>query len=275
MLGGTRQTRKIKIKTRQTRKYRKGKNLVLTFVLGNDRSYREHTEKYMKSYADKCAADFMLLTDSNPIIKKHNSIFKELPSGREYGGTAWFLKVSIIHHFLSIYDKVLWLDDSCIVSPDTDNIFNKVTDGSIAAVKDKQKATKWNKAYIKLMTEIELDNDTFVNSGVVVYTKKMKEILSIKNIFKHKKLFESKYPHQAFLSYILHKNKIPIVLLNKKYNDLYLHYKNGEIRTMIDKEYIKKHTSSIFHITGAWKNRSTVIKNIDTTIQEYMSEKTK
>lgn len=245
------------------------KRLILTFIIGKDRSYSKYTKSHMKEYADKCNADFLLLSENDHIIKKHSDIFKDLQSGRDYGGTSWFLKVSIIHHFLNTYDKVLWLDDTCIVSPYTENIFNKVKDGSIAAVKDKSKAINWNRAYLKLMTNSEIDRDKFINSGVVVYTKKMKDILSIKNILEYKHLFLSKYPHQAYLTYMFYKNNIPIVLLNKQYNDLYLHYTSKMIRNTVNKEYIIRHCSSIFHITSAWKNRTNVIKKIDSIIKEY------
>lgn len=266
--------RSIGSKYRKTRKNKHAmdKNIILTFVIGKDRHYIQYTKSHMENYAKKCGAEFILLTENDPLIKKHNSIFKDIPTGRGYGGTSWFLKISIIHHFLNIYDKVLWLDDSCIVSPYTENVFNEVKDGYIGGVKDKPRAANWLRAYLKLTMDTEIDRDIFINSGVVVYTKKMRDILSIKNILKHKHLFMAKYPHQAFITYMFHINKIPIILFNKNYNDLYLHYKNNMLRNAVNKEYIVEHRSSIFHITGAWRNRLNVIKEIDSIVKEYMTE---
>ena len=252
------------------------KKLILTISLGKSRNFLEITEKYMKNYAERCGADLVVLNDNSGVILHFNEILDtlNLKSGRNYGGNSYYLKILLIHYYLEDYDKVLWLDDSSIVSSNTESLFDMVKRGSVGGFNEGSnrdlKSWKHDFNFIKMNKNFKIDTRKYLNSGIVLYTKPIRYLLTLDNIKSHKKLFESPYPHQCYLNYILQSNNIPIVCFHNKYNDMFLHYdylknKNNP-ETYIDQKYIKEHTTSIFHITGWWKNRYDVLKNIDDVI---------
>jgi glycosyltransferase involved in cell wall biosynthesis len=243
----------------------KSKTLVLTISLGRD--LIKITRQSMKNYAERVGADFLVLDDHSSFIIRHRSSFIGCKSGRDYGGDSYFLKVLVIHEYLNLYDKILWLDDSSVVGPTTENLFDYVEDGSVGAHHfDEDKAAPADVRFIKQTKGININKGSYINSGVVVYTKSLRPLFSLETIHKHAKLFESRYPHQAFLNYLLQVHNIPIVILGKQFNDMFLHYDYRSNRNMeqttIDPKYIEQNQSSIFHITGWWKNRAGVLRNI-------------
>jgi len=247
------------------------KNLILTASLGKDRNFLEITEKYMKNYAKKCKADFLALDDDNNIIVKYNNVLNllNLTCGRKYGGNSYYLKVSLIYHFLDKYEKVLWLDDSCIVSPKTENLFDMTKNGSVGGCSiDGDKAKPREFKTINAIKNFKLDTTKYLNSGIVIYTKPTRELFSLDNIIANKELFTSAYPHQCYMNFMIQSNNIPVVCLDNKYNNMFLHYDyfkhSNNDNTYIHPAYILiQEESSIFHITGWWKNRYDVLKNID------------
>jgi hypothetical protein len=261
-------------KTQITIDSQNSKNLILTFSLGKDRNLLEITEKYMKNYAEKCEADFIVLHDDSLIIIKYNKVFDSihLTCGRKYGGNSYYLKVSMIYHFLGKYEKVLWLDDSCIVSPKTENLFNIVKNGSVGGFNEGSnenlKSWKYDSKTIKTLKEFEINTTNYLNSGIVLYTKPIQHLFSLDSILANNELFTSTYPHQCYLNFMLQSNKIPIVCFDSKYNNMFLHYDYSE-RPTKEKIYIHpsyillESESSIFHMTGWWGNyRYQVLKNI-------------
>jgi hypothetical protein len=249
------------------------KNLVLTISIGKSRNFLEITEKYMKQYAEKCEADFIILDNDSSVILLFNKIFNSLnlKCGRKNGGNSYFYKAYSMYHYLEKYDKVLWLDDSCIVSPNTENLFNMINAGSVGGYAEGTNLNlkSWTNDFnfIKSLKHFEIDTTKYLNSGIVLYTKELRHLFSLENILLNKKLFESSYPHQCYLNYILQSNNISIICIDEKYNNLCLHYDYSKLsnnsNTYIDPDYIKQNNSSIFHITGWWINRYEVLKNID------------
>jgi hypothetical protein len=262
-------------------KSQRSTNLVLTMSIGTSRNFLEITEKYMKNYSEKYKTDCIVLNDTSNIVVSSNTILNslDLQCGRQRGGNAYYLKVLLINYYLNMYDKVLWLDDSCILSKHTENLFDMVEDGSIGAYNEGKlnnlKSWRYDYKFIQTYKNFKLDRIKYINSGVVVYTKKLKELFSIKNIILHKQLFKSEYPHQCYLNYILQSNAIPFVRFDKKYNDMFLHYTYQvgipNNTTHIRSEYIRQNNSSIFHITGWWKHRYNVLKNIDTIMNSSIT----
>jgi alpha-N-acetylglucosamine transferase len=39
-----------------------------------------------------------------------------------------FNKIEIINYYLNLYDRIIYLDDTCIVSPNTPNLFDLVSE---------------------------------------------------------------------------------------------------------------------------------------------------
>jgi len=264
--------RSLQKKRATTRK--KPGTLILTICLGKDRNYIDYTRKSMIDYAKRTGSDIKILNDDDAVIKKYSAMFSQLKSGRSYGGTSYFLKVALTGHYLEKYSKVLWLDDTCIVGPKVVNLFDKVRDGEVGACPDKPNCaapvTDFN--FIKDTSGFKIDIYTYINSGVVVYTKGMRHLLSVDNMLENNRLFEGPQPEQGYLNYLFQINKVPIILFDRKYNDMVLnidyveHYnskKAGSISKIVDKKFVKSHKSHIFHITGWWGDTNRLKAIID------------
>ena len=248
--------------------------LILTMCLGKDRNYIDYTRKSIVDYAKRTGSDIKILNDDDALIKKYSAMFSKLKSGRNYGGTSFFLKAALIGDYLEKYSKILWLDDTCLVGPEVDNLFNKVRDGEIGASPDNPNRSTAAQGFecIKELSGFEIDVYKYINSGVAVYTKGMRHLLSVDSILENKRLFKCKHPHQGFLNYVLQINKVPIILFDRKYNDMMLnndyveHYNSKKKEPMllsVDKNFVQSHTSHIFHITSGWEDSNRLKAVID------------
>jgi hypothetical protein len=246
------------------------KYLILTMSLGDSRNYINLTYPYLKRYADRCGADFLVLdNDNSDFIQKK---FQDISSGRKGGGNCYILKAYVIYHFLEKYEKVLWLDDTCIIKKHTDNLFDFVPAGSIGGYNEGEiesfRSWKYDKEFIAEHTQFYINERNYLNSGVVLYTRECRDLFSPESIYEHHELFQSKYPHQAFLNYSIQVNKIPLVLFDKKFNTLLVcceYDKKGQRMKGCDlcEEKIVLDSGCIYHITGFYNSRYELLERLN------------
>ena len=247
---------------------KKKSNIILTASLGKNRHFINHTKQFMKQYSLKTNADFEIITDTNNIFE--DSFYNNIDVGRGNNKT-YLLKLLIIIHYLKKYDKVLWIDDTCIIKNNCENLFNKTVNNNCIVAYNEGINTSINSwkidyNYILEKTGYKIITNNYINVGVVVYTKKLLEIMTFENIQKYKILFISPYPEQCFINFLIQKFNISLVKLENKYNNMLLNctYEKGRDITPneIGKEYILSDNNKIFHITGFYANRSLIIEFI-------------
>jgi hypothetical protein len=250
------------------------KNLILTARFGTSSEFIKFTKKYMEKYATKCNADFLILTDKNYV--KDWDFAKKFIIGRN-NNYSYLFKILSINHYLKSYNKVLWLDDTCFVKNNCENLFDMITlDKYILAYPEGENndlsSWKYDYNFILEKTGFELNTTKYINSGVVVYTKKILNILTNENILKYKDLLKSQFPHQCLLNYLLQINNIEILKLSENHNKMFLNcnYLNGRETkpNNLTSDIIISNVSKIFHITGFYKNRSGIIERIDNVLKE-------
>jgi hypothetical protein len=248
-------------------------NIILTSQFGEKSDFINLTKKYMQKYAIRCNADFEIINDRNYI--KDWDFANKFKIGRNNNYSYLFKFLSVID-YLKLYDKVFWLDDTCFIKNNCENLFNMIdSDKYILAypegINDDLNSWKNDYNYILNITGFEINRSDYINSGVVVYTKKMLEIITYNNILEYGDLLKSKYPHQCLLNFLLQKNKIEIIKLSENYNTMFLNcdYLNGkEIKPVeIHSDFIISDKSKIFHITGFYKNRYLIGEYIDDTLK--------
>ncbi len=254
------------------------KNLILTLSLGLTRNFIDSTKNNLKRYADKTNSDFVIITDDSDVINDFNNQFNfDIKVGRK-NGKAYVLKIYLIYKYLEIYDKVLWLDDTCLIKVDTENLFDITNNFDIAGYNEginiDLKSWKYDKNFIKQKMNFILDTTKYINSGVVIYNKTIRDHFSPQNIIKHIVLLESAYPHQAFLNYLIQKYNLSLYLLDESYNTMFLNtgYNLDEKKILpeqinLDNIIIEK--NKIFHITGFYTNRFDLLVKLNEIFINY------
>ena len=195
------------------------KNLVLTGSVG-DRPFTDVTFPNLEKYAQKCGADF--------IVEKDATIPENLKSIKLGRGDnkAYLNKVLWMRKHLENYDKVLWLDDTCIVNLKIcPNLFDMVPQGYVAGVPESvERWSGYGIAFPRFMeSEPGFDgnaSDISYNTGVIMFTKEMRHVYSDEKILSKNVQFLLKqvWPQQMSTDYLLAVYKIPRVTLDSKFN---------------------------------------------------------
>jgi hypothetical protein len=135
-------------------------------------------------------------------------------------------------------------------------------------INDELKSWKHDMKFIQETLNYTIDRMKYINSGIVVYSNKIREYISPDYMKKYGKLFESIYPHQAWLNYIIQSNNLSIKFLSSQYNTMFLveGYNNIERKLEADNIVNLKEEDKIYHITGFYINRYEIIKKVSKMI---------
>lgn len=251
--------------------------LILTLSLGKERKYINITRQFMELYAINTNSDFIVVDDNDPFIKENKTTYK---NGRN-NNISYILKVKLIYYYLGLYKRVLWLDDTCVIKKNTENLFEMMPDTNVAAYNEGSMnelySWKYDKQFIKNVTNYLIDEKKYINTGVVLYSQSIREHLSDEYIEKYKKLFESKYPHQCFVNFIIQSNNIQMTFLKDIYNKILI---NGDLKNEwrytgeeIDSQKIIDSNNQIYHITGYFVNRYDIVKKLcDIVLSTYLTQ---
>lgn len=254
--------------------------LVLTSSFGDDRNFISYTKCFMQDYAVKTNADLKIVTDNNVEHSIYNTctffmnnVFKCKSSsiGRN-NNKAYLLKVLLIMHYLNIYDQVLWLDDTCFVSKNCDDIFSKSnTPFSVVAYNEGSfhlfESSHIDKHIIKTLTNFDIDNNKYINTGVVLYNKGLLDILTFETLIKCHLLFTSPFVEQCFINFLLQYHNVELHFLSEKYNAILIDcdydiYGSQKDPSQISESILNNCDNYIFHVTSFYKNRLGIIKHI-------------
>lgn len=252
----------------------KNNNVIITMCLG-EREFINYTKPYMIEYSKKTDSDLVIVDDNN--IKDYdffsNSILTDIVTGR-HNNKSYLYKMLLVMYYSERYQKILWIDDTCFIKTSCANLFDMIEDSCVMAYNEGEnkdlKSWKDNQAYIKKLTGFSIDTNKYINSGVVLYTRSINKILNIEMLIKHSNLFNSAYPHQCFLNFIIQYYNIKLKLIDSSYNQIFMNcsYTNGRNISpdMIGDDFIVSRKNSIFHITGFYKNRLAIVKYISKTL---------
>lgn len=234
-----------------------------------------YTKPYMVEYSKKTDSELVVVNDSN--IKDYdfisNNILTNIAIGRN-NNKSYLYKMLLVVHYLKRYENVLWVDDTCFIKNSCANLFSMVEDNCIMAYNEgeNRELNSWkdNQSYIKNVTDFSIDTNSYINSGVVLYTRDINKFLNIDTIIKHMSLFNNPYVDQCFLNFIIQYYEIKLKLIDSSYNQIFMNcsYSSGRNTTpeMIGDKFILSNRNSIFHITGFYKNRLAIVKYIYNTL---------
>lgn len=256
--------------------YKKVDNAIITMNLGN-RDFINYTKPFMIKYSKKTNSKLIIINDSNieNIIKFFDNL-TEIKIGRN-NNKSYLYKVLIIIYYSRIFNKILWVDDTCFIKETCVNLYDIIADNYIMAYNegDNKELNSWknNETEIKRLTGFSINTNSYINAGVVLYSKDINKILNINKIIKHKELFNNSYTDQCFLNFIIQYYNIKLKLISSSYNCMFMNcsYNNNGSNIKpesIGNQFILSNKNSIFHITGFYKHRLDIVKYISMSLSE-------
>ena len=194
------------------------KHLVLTASFG-DRPFKKFTIDSQQKYADRIGADFRCVEEFDVDEK-----FNQIPLGRG-GNTAYLIKLLVIQDALREYDRVIWFDDTCIVSSNTPSLFDTVPVELFAAhnegILDWVLADEQTKGmYERNGFPNIITSQNYFNTGVMVVSKAHSPLFEDNIIIDLgvKGHFKNAYPEQTYLNYMIAKYRIGFFPLPSIFN---------------------------------------------------------
>ena len=267
------------------------KTLVLTATIGGNRPFSEFTVDSQRKYADKIGAEFIHVEEFEV-----GDEYNDIKIGRG-GNKGYLVKCLVIQKYFKEYGRILWLDDTCLVSSNTPDLFMLTPPEMFGA--HNEGMLDWVAAQtqtINLLANGKLPINTltkqgYFNSGVMVLTKEFHEILFRKEtIIKFGKAgyWDNGYPDQTYLNlavslykkgfYALPEHFNKMVLVPENIYDGCTHYHNYTGRELAVAKEVTKfhwitdktteighlHHAYIYHITSFYKpeNRTNIIKRL-------------
>lgn len=188
------------------------KNVIITLAT-DGRDFLSRTKKLIKEIATAWEADFKIYYKIEEVltVDEINQLSK-VQSNRTHI-INYFAKMKCVWDALQNYDRVLWIDDTSIISPFCQNIFSVVPHDQFGALVIKRNSGMGeclsDLESIKQKRGIEID-DLYINSGVMVVSKLHQDLFSFEQIIKDVDLFESFYPTQAYIAYKITVDKISV-----------------------------------------------------------------
>lgn len=183
---------------------------------------------------------------------------------------AYALKSFIPWYYISQlgYDRVIMVDDTCVFSPHSDNIFSISPFNSICytgtSKSHAEESFDFIRTYDPEFPSEKFDPEHYGNSGLVVYSRPFIEAFSPDRIIAAQELLHARFPHQTLLYYLTKKSDIPVCVIPKTYNMIPL----GSNRTSEDRrdwsvlpDFIRPEEHFVIHFSNAFRNRESLIKD--------------
>lgn len=211
------------------------KKLVLSISIG-DRDFAEYTRDSMSKYAERIGADFKFITDFK-IPEQYQNILVGRAKNSSY-----LSKVIAIQQALKEYDRVIWVDDSCIISKDCPDLFNIVPYELMGAhnegILDWVMACEYSNKFLKGQ-EHQFTKQNYINTGVMVVSKEHASVFSEENIIKYgnANFFANAYVDQTYINYLVLALKTPMFMLPTIFNRMLLNVSNWQGKKIVYEAY--------------------------------------
>ena len=237
------------------------KYLILVISLGKRNNIIKYTSKLLEDYSKKINIELKIINNYDNFKKSKCHIL--------------FSKTEIINYYLDLYDRIIYLDDTCIVSPNTPNLFDLVPENKLGAYiesndffrKEGGGLGNWGVESIKnaynYYSKQEHNNNltyspdfVMINTGVMVLSKCHKYLFNTDNYT----LDFLSFGDQCFISYQINKNNSELFDIGTKYNTVgsVLLQNRRKLHKLINTD---KHM--IFHVTkGSGNYRENILKKL-------------
>ena len=199
------------------------RNLVVMVSIGV-RPWATSTAATFERYCKNIGADFLVQTtlpsqEQFPLPPLADSPGRK--NKASYASKTYFAYEALARYN---YDRVLVVDDTCVVWPKAENIFNLVPFGSLGyTISSSRHAETSFASIVDFCTKQRIDVPTYraalyMNSGVILYDRTFQNKISSNEIINASELLYSRYPHQTLLFFLVLKNRIRATKIDKSWN---------------------------------------------------------
>jgi lipopolysaccharide biosynthesis glycosyltransferase len=167
------------------------------------------THPIMRKYAEKCKADFVVMSGPAPFVVSHHS-----------GRPAHYYRVLRIRDLLECYDRILHLDTDMIINKDCPDIFEVVPEDMIGGVREDVGTRQLDRLQQIKYIQHRLGDigwkDKYINEGTFLVSRQHKDIF-----LPHRgKYWTGWAGSQSHMSYNIHKFNFNIYDLGYKWNHM-------------------------------------------------------
>jgi hypothetical protein len=244
------------------------KSAIVMISIGK-RPWAESCAETFKHYSETCSASLHIETETP---SKDEFPFPDLPDkpGRNrkiaYACKAYFVWKYLVDHG---FDRVAIIDDTCCVRAGTPSIFDVVPFGMCGYTRTSgahaEDSFEVIRAFIKERGESEISYDAtrYMNSGVMVYDRTMREAFHKERICRSASLLFARFPNQTLTYYLLRSGQIPQHELPKKFNTMpALGLAEEQRRELNDIRPYLKDGICIYHLSALYRNRASLLAQL-------------
>jgi len=216
------------------------KNLIVTRADSKIQNLSNITHPIIKSYADRCGADFKVINNDVEDDTRYYVIFK-------------------LYNLFDKYDRILQIDTDTLIMNHCPNLFELVPENMVGTIyEDVGSRKEHRQALIKEIQKQREDvnwESGYINTGVFVLSKMHKEVLNPEG-----KLWDGFGYDDVEIAYRIHKFGFKIFELDYNYNHM----------SMFSEQWNNFHSrfdSNIIHFAGnGFDNR---INRFDQMVADY------
>jgi hypothetical protein len=239
----------------------KGKNVIVIFS-SSDRPYLTNSKKqYLHELAIAWKADLQIINNPLSVLTEEQVAEATAYESRRPNILNYVCKILVVYNALAVYDRVMWLDDTNVISPFAPNLFNVVPADALGALVIPRESglndAPHDYRYILKNRGTYID-DIYYNTGVMVIPKIYRDIFSFESVSRDADLFQSPYPTQCWQNYLMKVHNCNVYDISCMYNMMPCCYHfdrtYNEVTDLryLYSEFLKYH---IVHFTGFHKHR--------------------
>jgi hypothetical protein len=242
------------------------------------RAWRDLPAETFARYAQITGADFYLETQIPSAQELPLPAMPDTPGRRNK--IAYASKAYFVFKYLSMgYDKVIIVDDTCIVSRIAPNIFEIVPPMHCGfRTSDRKSARKSFEAIRAFQTKREedplsFDATQYMNSGFMLYDASMRSAFAPERIIDAKELLYSKFPNQTLTYYLLKRSSTKLFRLPEGFNVVPANHLSRRRRKSIQDVRPHLGKANVYHVTSAYVHRMEIIEQIyDHVTREWLQD---
>jgi hypothetical protein len=183
------------------------KHAILTISIGNNRkSISKYTKPLVAKYCEKYSLDHIFIEHNHQDIANNNVRFN---------------KPLFLYDYIHGYDRIILMDDTCLINPECENLFDLIPKKTIGALLESSYFDRIQaiKDIANIFNEKKYKDWVMINSGVLIVDKSHVEFLKFTNKRINNMInFNGTYMDQSLISYSINKLKLKITDIGEKYN---------------------------------------------------------
>ncbi len=234
-----------------------------------DRPWAAASARTFAQYARQVGADLHLVTEDPPLADFPLADLADRPGRRNK--RAYAAKAFYAWKFLEpgAYDRVLVVDDSCLVRQGAGDLFELVPPGACGFTGTSAGHAEQSFEVIRQYCEARglalpvLDPGQYMNTGVMLYDRAFREALGPDRICEAADLLFTPYPNQTLTYYLLQRAGAELFRMPKSYNTIPAMKLGPAARSLLDD--ISGFVSpdiQIYHLTSAFRNRGALVEQL-------------